>query len=92
MSADPVLDKIVQWANQQQLIRAAILTSSRAIPHAPLDLFSDYDVILILQSIQPFYVDRSWLDVFGAVLVVYRDPLIDDHGQQRSAYRTTCRA
>ena len=86
MCADPVLDTIVQWANQQQLVRAAILTSSRAIPHAPLDLFSDYDVILILQSITPFYVDRSWLDVFGPVLVVYRDPLIDVHGQQRSAY------
>jgi aminoglycoside 6-adenylyltransferase len=51
-----------------------------------LDLFSDYDVILVLQSIEPFYVDRTWLEVFGPVLAVYRDPLINDNGQQRSAY------
>ncbi|HZI47312.1 MAG TPA: aminoglycoside 6-adenylyltransferase [Pyrinomonadaceae bacterium] len=86
MYADPVLDQLVHWANQQQLIRAVILTSSRAIPDAAVDLFSDYDVILVMRSIQSFYVDRSWLNVFGPVLAVYRDPLIDDHGQKRSAY------
>jgi len=80
------LDQLVHWADEQQLIRAVILTSSRAIPHAALDLFSDYDVILVLRSIQPFHVDRSWVGVFGPVLAIYRDPLIDDHGQQRSAY------
>src|SRR5215471_11645200 len=86
MSADLVLDQLVRWANEQELIRAVILTSSRAIPHAALDLFSDYDVILVLRSIQPFYVDRNWLKLFGPVLAVYRDPLIDDNGQKRSAY------
>jgi aminoglycoside 6-adenylyltransferase len=84
--SEQVLDELVHWANGQQLIRAVILTSSRAIPHATLDLFSDYDVILILESIEPFYVDRNWLEVFGPVLTVYRDPFIDDHGQKRSAY------
>jgi aminoglycoside 6-adenylyltransferase len=77
---------LVQWANEQQLIRAVILTSSRAIPHAALDLFSDYDVILVLSSIESFYVDRTWLGVFGPVLAVYRDPLIEDKGLTRSAY------
>ena len=86
MCADPVLDQLVQWANKQEAVRAVILTSSRAIPHATLDLFSDYDVLLILRSIQPYYLDRSWLEVFGPVLAVYRDPLIDERGQKRSAY------
>jgi len=83
---EKVFEELVHWANQQQLIRAVILTSSRAIPHAALDLFSDYDVILVLHDIQPLYVDRTWLEVFGPVLAVYRDPLIDDNGQTRSAY------
>ncbi len=85
-NSEKVLDHLVQWANEQQLIRAVILTSSRAIPHAALDLFSDYDVILVLSSIESFYVDRTWLEVFGPVLAVYRDPLIEDKGQTRSAY------
>lgn len=83
---EKVLEELVSWSNQEQLIRAVILTSSRAIPHAALDLFSDYDVILILRSIEPFYVDRTWLEVFGPVLAVYRDPLIEENGQTRSAY------
>lgn len=85
-NSEKVLDQLVHWANQQELIRAAILTSSRAIPHAPLDLFSDYDVILVLSSIESFYVDRTWLGVFGPVLALYRDPLIEDNGLTRSAY------
>ena len=86
MNPDRILNQLVDWANQQQLIRAVILTSSRAIPHGALDLFSDYDVILACRSIQPFYLDRTWLGVFGPVLVVYRDPLIEENGQERSAY------
>lgn len=81
-----MIEQLISWANSQELIRAVILTSSRAIPHAPLDLFSDYDVILVSRSIEPYYVDRSWLGVFGPVLAVYRDPLIDEDGFTRSAY------
>ena len=84
--AEKVIDQLVHWANQKESVRAVILTSSRAIPHAALDLFSDYDVILVLRSIEPFYVDRIWLEVFGPVLAVYRDPIIEDNGQKRSAY------
>ena len=84
--ADRILDQLVEWASQQDLIRAAILTSSRAIPHAALDLFSDYDVILVSRSIEPYYADRAWLDAFGRVLALYRDPLIDEAGLKRSAY------
>jgi aminoglycoside 6-adenylyltransferase len=81
-----MIDRLIRWADSQQLIRAMILTSSRAIPHAPMDLLSDYDVILIARSIEPYYVDRTWLEVFGPVLAVYRDPLIDVNGLTRSAY------
>lgn len=81
-----VVDQLIRWASSQNLIRAVILTSSRAIPRAPLDLFSDYDVILVSRSIEPLYADRTWLDVFGPVLAVYRDPLLDENGLKRSAY------
>lgn len=84
--ANKIVEQLIRWADPQSLIRAVILTSSRAIPHASLDLFSDYDVILALQSIQPFYRDRTWLEAFGPVLALYRDPLFDDGGLKRSAY------
>jgi aminoglycoside 6-adenylyltransferase len=83
-----VIEKLVRWGEAEPLLRAAILTSSRAIPGAHTDRFSDYDVILILTNIDSFFADRSWLEAFGSVLALYRDPLILERGFQRSAYVT----
>jgi aminoglycoside 6-adenylyltransferase len=58
------------------------------MPSAQLDLFSDFDVILAVSDIQPFYEDRSWLEDFGRVLVVYRDRKRLEHGLERFAYIT----
>ena len=55
-----------------------LLTSTRAIPNAPVDIFSDYDVVLVVEDIHPFFEDRSWLEDFGEVLVVYWDPIYSD--------------
>ena len=83
-----ILHQLRQWAVEEPMIRAAVVTSSRAIPHAHTDPFSDYDIIVALTDIKPFYEDRAWLETFGTVLAVYRDPLINDRGFQRSAYVT----
>jgi aminoglycoside 6-adenylyltransferase len=85
---DKVIQQLVDWGEQQALVCAVILTSSRAIPHAHTDAFSDYDVILVLREIKSFYEDRSWLETFGSVLAVYRDPLSLDRGFERAAYVT----
>jgi aminoglycoside 6-adenylyltransferase len=82
------IDHLIQWAEQEPRVRAVLLTSSRAVPNAPTDLFSDYDVILALREVQPFYEDRSWLSAFGPVLVVYRDPLEPCRGCLKSGYVT----
>ena len=83
-----IIEQLIQWGDRQPLVRAMLLTSSRAIPDAPSDVFSDYDVILALLDVHPFYEDRSWLEAFGRVLVLYRDPLILEGGLERSAYVT----
>ena len=67
-----MLERLIRWAEDQPLVRAMLLTSSRAIPHAPVDLFSDYDVILAVLDVQPFYADRAWLEAFGSVLALYQ--------------------
>lgn len=73
-----VLENLIQWAEQQDSIRAMLLTSTRAVPNAAVDRFSDYDVVLITEDIHPFYEDRSWLEDFGEVLVTYWDPIYPD--------------
>ena len=75
---DDVIKKLIEWAGGQAAIRAMLLTSTRAIPTASVDVFSDYDVVLIVKDIHPFFEDRSWLADFGEVLVVYCDPIYSD--------------
>lgn len=81
---EAILARIVRWGEGQPLVRAMILTSTRAVPGAQPDLFSDYDVILALADVQPFFAERGWLEAFGRVLVMYRDPLLVDDGLAHS--------
>ena len=87
-SENEILSRLIEWAEHQPLVRAMLLTSSRAIPNAPVDVLSDYDVILALQEVQPFHEDRTWLEAFGPVLVLYRDPLEPYYGFLKSGYVT----
>jgi aminoglycoside 6-adenylyltransferase len=65
----------LRWAEGQPLVRAALLTSTLAIPGAEVDILSDFDVILILSDVRPFFEDWAWLGDFGRVLAKYCDPL-----------------
>ncbi|MBI4268160.1 MAG: aminoglycoside 6-adenylyltransferase [Chloroflexi bacterium] len=78
-----VISKLIQWAQEREDIRAMVLTSSRTNPKAQLDMFSDFDVIVIVRDIHPFLEDESWLSSFGKVLVVYRDPVQLEYGFER---------
>jgi aminoglycoside 6-adenylyltransferase len=84
---DDVINRLIQWAKQRDSIRAMLLTSTRAVLNAPRDKYSDYDVILVVKDIHPFFEDRSWLEDFGDVLVAYWDPihLDPDHGIEKVA-------
>lgn len=75
LQADPMIHRLVAWGEQRPDVRAMLLTSTRAIPGANLDAWSDYDVILVVGDIQPFDAARGWLDDFGEVLVAYWDPV-----------------
>jgi aminoglycoside 6-adenylyltransferase len=73
-----VIQQLIRWAELQDSVRAMLLTSTRAIPNATVDSFSDYDIVLVVKNIRPFFEDRSWLADFGEVLVVYCDPIYSD--------------
>jgi aminoglycoside 6-adenylyltransferase len=75
---DDVIKKLVQWGEERESIRAMLLTSTRAVPDAPLDDLSDFDVVLVVKDIQPFHQERSWLNDFGEALVTYWDPIYSD--------------
>lgn len=71
-SETQVITKLVALAEQQPLVRAMILTSSRT-SGVPVDRLSDYDVILVVADINSFVKDETWLWDFGKPLVMFRD-------------------
>ena len=85
---DPVIAGLIRWAGARADVRAVLLTSTRTRPEYMVDPFSDYDVILAVTNIQPYFTDRGWLGDFGPVLVVYRDQIREDLGCERFAYIT----
>jgi len=85
---DRVIRRLMDWAEAQAPVRGMLLTSTRTSPKARVDLFSDYDVILVVNDIHPYFEDRAWLEDFGRVLVLYRDPIKLEHGIEKFAYIT----
>jgi len=81
-----IIARLIEWGEGQPLVRAMVLTSSRAIPNGPVDVLSDYDVILGLSDVRPFHTGRDWLEAFGPVLALFRDPLELDEGYLNSGY------
>jgi aminoglycoside 6-adenylyltransferase len=85
LSADPVIQRLIDWARRRDSIRCLLLTSSRANPYAPVDALSDYDVLLGVTDVRAYHTDRSYLNELGEVLVVYHDPLRIEAGFERFA-------
>jgi len=64
---DDVIEELQDWAHRNELVRAMILTGSRANPHCTTDFLSDYDIELYVSSVLPFMND-NWLSFFGDVM------------------------
>jgi aminoglycoside 6-adenylyltransferase len=67
-----VIHTLVELGNRYEEIRAVVLTSTRANPDAPVDLFSDYDPILYVTDLPRFTEKDDWFEALGPVLVVFR--------------------
>ena len=49
--------EVLEWAEEIENVRAVILTSTRANPHASVDALSDYDIkLFVLCTGQKFVV------------------------------------
>jgi len=60
-----------------------LLTSTRTKPGATVDAFSDYDIIIAVTDVRRYLENEGWLEDFGEVLVVYRDPVSYEYGFER---------
>lgn len=68
-TAEQVLTQFKEWAQENELVRAAILTSSRANPDRETDILSDYDIEFYVTDTEPFLRSDKWLNNFGLIMV-----------------------
>ncbi len=66
---EEVLTQFNEWAQSNDLIRVAVLTSSRVDPNGVTDFLSDYDIELYVADLEPFRRDDEWLSVLGPIMV-----------------------
>lgn len=67
MDANEVIQRITQWAERDENIRALLLTSSQV--RGETDAMSDFDVELYVTDPTPFLGDPGWQEYLGDVLV-----------------------
>ncbi|WP_076545417.1 aminoglycoside 6-adenylyltransferase [Halanaerobium kushneri] len=64
-----VLSQFQKWARNNELIRAAVLTSSRVKSDSETDFLSDYDIELYVSDLSSFKKNDEWLKEFGSIMV-----------------------
>jgi aminoglycoside 6-adenylyltransferase len=63
-------DIILDVAKNDDRIRAVIINGSRTNPNVPEDIFQDYDIVYIVNKIETFIENISWIDVFGERIIL----------------------
>lgn len=59
------LKTIINWSENNEDVRAVLLTSSLVNPLAPVDEFSDLDIELIFENNTQYILDKNWTHHFG---------------------------
>lgn len=84
-STDEMKNLIVRVAQDDPRIRAVVMNGSRANPHAPSDIFQDFDIVYVVGEIGSFVHDKDWIAQFGEPLIIQlpeemEDPLPSNDG------------
>lgn len=81
---DPVIERLLAWANSREDIRALVLSSSRTNPTVSAELvdpLSDYDLDVIIDAdARAWYENRAWLEGMGKVMVGFVEPPAREYG------------
>lgn len=64
-SREEKLKSIINWSENNEDVRAVLLTSSLVNPLAPVDEFSDLDIELIFENNTKYISDNNWTYHFG---------------------------
>lgn len=76
-TSQQVLDQLLEFARENELIRAMWMNGSRVNPDVKQDIFCDYDVACAVTDVQPFVQDKSWISRFGELTILQLNEFTD---------------
>lgn len=69
-SEKEMYDLILNYARNDDNIRAVLLNGSRANPNAPKDIFQDYDIACLVNDVTPYMRNPEIPKRFGEILIL----------------------
>ena len=69
-SEKEMMNLIMDFIETDSNIRAAVLIGSRANPNVKKDIFQDYDIGCFVRNVEPYKIDRTFLDRFGEIMIM----------------------
>ena len=84
----PIVERFVEWAQEREDVRAALLVGSRARMETPADEFSDFDIVVLAREPDPLLDDASWVAELGDPAITFVEPTpIGGLRERRVLYR-----
>ena len=60
---------LLDFSKQDDRIRAVLLNGSRANPNIKTDRLQDFDIVFIVDNLESFTIDHSWINIFGEKII-----------------------
>jgi aminoglycoside 6-adenylyltransferase len=76
-----VIDQLLIFARNNDLIRAVVMNGSRVNPNASQDLFCDYDVVYYGPDPRHFLEDQGWIQYFGDLVILQQNDFVDHEAE-----------
>lgn len=77
-SEHEMLALIINTAQNDERIRAAMLNGSRVSPNAKRDIFQDFDIIYFVTDLASFTKDHTWIERFGELMILQMPEAMED--------------
>src|SRR6185437_2824552 len=81
-----IKNKIIDFAKDDERIRAVVLNGSSANPKVVPDKFQDFDILFVVENFDSFLKDKNWISFLGnPILKQLPDEMI--LGNEKNEYR-----
>lgn len=69
MNNDKIKNTILDFANNDDRVRAVILNGSRANPNVLPDKYQDYDILFVVNNFESFVKNENWVSFLGRTII-----------------------